>query len=369
MINKTKTRNIINIYNKKFYQLNKIKELYYSENKINENLLKNDSVLNVYIEPTNNCNMNCYYCARENSKREISYLSFSEFKNIVDPLPRGSYITLTGNGEPLLNKEIYKMINYASESGILASVITNGTVLNENNSKKLINSGVSRIQISFDSIKPEIYNKMKPGVDFNKTLLKVLKFIYKARKSESNIFITISTVMTEEVKKYAKESKKYWAQLPINNYYEGPLLSLQTDSKGYKEIDFDDEDWKPCIDPWVVLKVNADGSVNPCPMDFSSKYKIGNLTQNNIFEIMNSKKALDFKKALLNYNTEFFKEINYKCNKCKTWTDSIGYNLNNFIEEHLPIRLGLVVEETNLDKNNYNLEKLIKEIQRYELLN
>lgn len=369
MINKTKTRNIINIYNKKFYQLKRIKELYYSENKVNENLLENDSVLNIYIEPTNNCNMNCYYCARENSEREISYLTFNEFKNIIDPLPRGTYITLTGNGEPLLNKKIYKMINYASESGIFVSIITNGSVLTDSNSQKLINSGVSRVQISFDSIKPEIYNKMKPGVDFNKTLLKVLRFIYKVRKSESNIFITISTVMTEEVKKYAEESKNYWTQLPIDNYYEGPLLSLQTDSKGYKKIDFEDEGWKPCIDPWIVLKVNADGGVNSCPMDFSSKYEIGNLKQNNIFEIMNSKKAVDLKNALLNYNIEFFKEINYHCHKCKTWTDSIGYNINNFIEQHLPIRLGLVVEEINLDKNNYDLEKLKNEIKKYESVN
>jgi radical SAM protein with 4Fe4S-binding SPASM domain len=374
LINKDKTKEIVNLYNNKYYQLRRMRELWLDDKEINEELLKLDSVLNIYVEPTNDCNLNCYYCARENSKREINYLSMNEFKNIIDPLPSGSYITLTGNGEPLLNKNIYDMIEYANNKGMIVSIITNGTVLTETNSKKLINSGVSRVQISFDSIEPKAYNKMKPNADLKNTLLKTLKFIYLARDMGSNIFISISTVMTEIVKEYSEISKKFWKQLPIDNYYEGPVLSLQTDSGAYNEESgpYDDknkkfkEDWKVCADPWIVLKINSNGSVNSCPMDFESKYSIGNLKENDISKIINSKKALKLKRAHLNCDINFFKEIGYNCHKCSTWTSDIGYNLMNYIYDSFPIRLGLVIDEINTNNNTYDLSELNEEIKKLE---
>lgn len=51
--------------------------------------------LNCYIEPTNQCNLNCAFYARENMEREFDMLEFDAFKRTIDSLPRGTYITMT----------------------------------------------------------------------------------------------------------------------------------------------------------------------------------------------------------------------------------------------------------------------------------
>ena len=42
------------------------------------------------------------------------------------------------NGEPLMYKGIYQAIDYTSSKGTLSLIASNGILLNENNSKKLI---------------------------------------------------------------------------------------------------------------------------------------------------------------------------------------------------------------------------------------
>lgn len=39
---------------------------------------------NVYIEPTNACNLNCIMCARKKMYRKLGYLKLSDFKKIID---------------------------------------------------------------------------------------------------------------------------------------------------------------------------------------------------------------------------------------------------------------------------------------------
>ena len=366
MINKEKTKMVTNVYTNKYFELRSLKEKWKQNKRIKKDDLKSDSTLNIYVEPTNACNLNCYFCGRDQMNRDITYLSMKKFKKIIDPLPSGTYITMTGNGEPLLNKNIYEMIEYASDQGMLVSIITNGTALTDENTKKLINSGILRVQISCDTVHEEIYEKMRKGAEFKDTLLKILNFIYKTRKKEMDIFITISAVQTDEVKKYAKETKEFWESMPIDNYFESELLSLQTDSNSYEESIKEDQDWSICTNPWISTKVNSNGTINPCALDISNKYVIGNISEDNILEIINSRGNLKLKRALCENNKDFFKKIGYNCHLCNTWQEGVGYGIEEFLEHTLPIRLGLVTEEVNTSGKGYSLIDIERAIKKLE---
>lgn len=58
-------------------------------------------------------------------------------------------ILLTG-GEPLLNKNIYEIIELISNLGIKCDMVTNGKLLNINVINRLVDSGLKRIRISID---------------------------------------------------------------------------------------------------------------------------------------------------------------------------------------------------------------------------
>lgn len=350
MFDKYRANAITRLYMEKYAQLKYLLELSEHPEQIKTAELKVESLLNVYIEPTNRCNLNCAFCARENMDREFAMLDMETFQKTIDSLPKGTYLTLTGNGEPTLNPRFYDMVQYASSRGMFVSVITNGCTLNEMNRKKLLESGISRVQISFQSLDKDTDERVMKGVRFEQTLLQTLQFIREVRISGAPIYICISTVDIEDGKEFSERTKEFWSRIPIDNYYEGKLLSLQTDSKGFKELVMENTDYKPCANPWITVKVNADGEVNPCPQDFSGKYSIGNIKANTLGEILNSEQAIVFRRDSLLGELEVMDNIGYCCKDCNTWRREVNGSIQGVMESSLPVRLGLVIHELSADK-------------------
>ncbi len=321
---------------------------------------------NLYIEPTNSCNKNCRYCARTRSQREIHFIDFETAKNIIDQVPQGINLSLTGNGEPLLHPRIYDLIKYATGKGHFVSLITNGTCLTKRNSLRLLDSGLQNIKISFDSVIREAYdnsyNSPKGGASYSKVFFKVIQFIYLSRiKTKRNIFITVSSILTDEVKRVSEINSAFWKELPIDNYYEGPVYSLQTDSLEYQPRDYSkEEDWKICSWPYIALKVNSDGSTNICGHDFSSKYSVGNIYQDTIDEIINSPRALKLRKALYEKDLGYLAKIGYNCHRCNYWTSEIGGSLQDFLYDRYPISEAVFLSAAAMERDypQHKLEKL-----------
>lgn len=352
MFDKSRALEITKLYLNKYDELKDLLKLQSRKPEdIQEDDLKLNSLLNIYIEPTNRCNLSCIFCARENAERELRMMSLEAFQNALRGIPSGSYITLTGNGEPLLNPDIYQMIRRADEAGMFVSVITNATALNEANQNKLIESGVSRVQVSFQSMDKLVYEAVMRKAKFEKSLTNFLEFIQKVRERNAKIYISVSMVAVKESEQYACASKQFWQKIPIDNYYEGALLSLQTDSLAYEgTCEERDEAYCVCANPWIDAKINADGSVNPCVQDFSGKYSIGNVNDCSLLEILNSEKAIRFRNAVLAGDMEFLDSIGYHCGKCNTWTSQVEGSVSGFLETSFPIRLGLVTNEVAGDR-------------------
>ena len=67
----------------------------------------------VYVEITNNCNLNCDFCPH--NKREHKFMKFDEFKTILNKLENHTkYLYFHILGEPLLHPNINEFIDYAS---------------------------------------------------------------------------------------------------------------------------------------------------------------------------------------------------------------------------------------------------------------
>ncbi|MCB9249236.1 MAG: radical SAM protein [Ignavibacteriales bacterium] len=93
------------------------------------------------IEPTNRCNLECPECPSGLGAltRELGLLSFENFKNWIDQIKTtGFYVQLYFQGEPFINKDLPKMLNYAREQNVYTSISTNGLLLNEKNIDTLL---------------------------------------------------------------------------------------------------------------------------------------------------------------------------------------------------------------------------------------
>ncbi len=103
-------------------------------------------------ELTRSCNLACSHCrASSKHKPYPDELTAGEcFKLIDDIVSFGKPIIILTGGEPLLRKDIFEIIGYGKKKGLVMVMAPNGTLLNDENIRKIIDSGIKRISVSLD---------------------------------------------------------------------------------------------------------------------------------------------------------------------------------------------------------------------------
>ncbi len=123
-----------------------------------------DFALYLDVEPTNHCNMNCAFCvAKQQMKRPKDYMDIKLFEEICKQAEKfGSKgIRFLRWGEPLLHKQIDKMIIMAKDHKQLTHITTNGFFLDDNMCVKLIEAGLDSIIISMQGTNEGEYSKLR----------------------------------------------------------------------------------------------------------------------------------------------------------------------------------------------------------------
>ena len=188
------------------------------------------------VSVTDRCDFRCEYCMSENMtflpKKDL--LSLQEIERIcVSFINLGTTkIRITG-GEPLVRKNVMSLFNNLGrylKNGKLKelTLTTNGSQL-ERYAKDLYNSGVRRINVSIDTLKPELFSKLTRRGN----LEKVLKGIYKAK--EVGLKIKINTVALKETNENELIDILEWAH--ANDF---DMTIIETMPLG--EIDYDRTD-------------------------------------------------------------------------------------------------------------------------------
>ncbi len=103
-------------------------------------------------ELTRSCNLACSHC-RASSKHRLykDELATEECFKLIDEISSFAkpIVILTG-GEPLLRKDIFEIAGYGKSKGLTMVMAPNGTLLTDENVKKIISSGIKRISVSLD---------------------------------------------------------------------------------------------------------------------------------------------------------------------------------------------------------------------------
>lgn len=125
------------------------------------------------IEPSSVCNLKCLGC-RQGKAADLVDLSHGSmtldtFNSILDQT--GKYLVEISFylwGEPLLNKQLGKMIKSASDRNIASVVSTNLHFLDEQAARILINAGLTRIIVALDGMSSDTYEAVRLGGNFEK---------------------------------------------------------------------------------------------------------------------------------------------------------------------------------------------------------
>lgn len=233
-------------------------------------------------------------------------------------------ITLTGEGEPFLHPLLPEMVAMAKEEGLRVTIATNGTLLNNENVRKLIEFRVDSLRVSLMAATPLEYEKMYPGTDpiFFKREIEGLKLLARvkieqaSRYPQVHLFHPINREnfgMIDKVVEVAQETganavtfspwktcRGQFASLSLTRAGEEalrrslPRIRERLDSLSIthnlaelvKRYDIGSEVWRnhPCYGAWYFVRVLIDGTVLACPR---SDIAAGNLHTESLESIWN----------------------------------------------------------------------------------
>jgi len=133
----------------------------------------------VYVEPTSRCNLGCRTCMRHAWDEPAGDMDDATFERVlrglaqVDPTPT---LFLGGFGEPLSHPAIVDMVAAGRAVGAPVELITNGTLLDEATSRRLVDAGLSRLWVSLDGARPESYEDVRLGAELAQVLENLRRF-------------------------------------------------------------------------------------------------------------------------------------------------------------------------------------------------
>jgi MoaA/NifB/PqqE/SkfB family radical SAM enzyme len=150
----------------------------------------------LYIEPTSTCNLACTMCFRKTWIDEaFAHMDISVFNNIMNTMPESvETVFFGGMGEPLNHKDILCMVKAASDCGKRVELLTNGTLLTQDMSVRLLDAGLGMLWVSIDSFDTESYEHIRKNSNFSLIKRNIMKFNAERAKRDDAAQLGIAFV-------------------------------------------------------------------------------------------------------------------------------------------------------------------------------
>ena len=299
----------------------------------------------VILMPHSACNCRCVMCDIWKDNKNLKQLNESDITDLLDALENyGTQQVVMSGGEALLNPNFFRFCEILRKKDIRITLLSTGLTLNRE-AKRLVNA-VNDIIISLDgppalhdAIRniPGAFNKMKEGIESvreidpsfeitGRSVIHKMNFLHWLEIVETAKEMGLDKIsfLPADVSSHAFNREVLWSDnrqheilpdksnLPV--LYE-VIERLVEEYKGEFESGFiaesPEKTWrvysyyaafygmnafpfKKCNAPWVSTVIEADGTVRPCFFHEA----MGNIRENSLEDILNSKESIAFRKAL-----------------------------------------------------------------------
>ena len=284
----------------------------------------------VSVEPAAVCQLKCPECPvgkkgeRLKVKGERLMPRDVWERVLAEAAPYAHTMQFYFQGEPLLNKDLPRMIKEAHDAGLYTIVSTNAQALTEVTAEELVKAGLDRIIVSMDGLTAESYEAYRIGGDIEKCKA-ALRYLHEAKLKIKNYELKIELqCLRLRTNEYEWEDfKRAYKRLgadrlafktaQLYDYTDGhPLMPTSprysryvkgTDGKYHRK-----KLKKGCLRVWSGVVVTTNGEVLPCCYDKAHAYTYGNIMESSLEELFSNEKAIAFRKAALQEQPQICKE-------------------------------------------------------------
>lgn len=275
----------------------------------------------IYVEITNNCNLQCSFCSKSNLiKHEMTN---EEFRIVIQKIKKyTNNIYLHIKGEPLLHSKLDDILSICDENNIIVSITTNGTLLDK---KKdiLQKHPIKNINISLHSENNmlDYFNRVFNSCDF---LSKKITIIYRIWVLKNMLLDDKSTKIVDKIKDYYHLNDKDVEMIKRNkNIKITDNIYLDKDVEFVWPKESKDNEKMingSCLGTRTHIGILANGTIVPCCLDSEGIVNLGNIFHDDLEKVLNSNQFKNIQNGFKNNkiicklckNCSFRKRFDYK---------------------------------------------------------
>jgi MoaA/NifB/PqqE/SkfB family radical SAM enzyme len=237
----------------------------------------------VQIESTNICNAKCVFCPRDEMKRRQGVMDMALYRKVIDEcVALGiEHVRMHNYGEPFIDRQLVEKVRYAKAKGVpQVGMISNGSLINDDVARGMIEAGLDAINISVDASGKEIFEKTRIGLKYDKVIAGIERLLtIRAELGRTRPKMILSFVRqndSEDERAFIERWRSRVDKVHVTDLHNwAGTLNREADVS------------YPCYRPWLTFTVLWDGRVSLCCADFDGREILGDMRSSSIREIWN----------------------------------------------------------------------------------
>lgn len=314
----------------------------------------------IYLETTTVCNLRCPMCPRFGGEETASMpttMPTEVFENLRPYLPQLHAMALVGCGEPTTDGRLLEFVREVSAAGGYPMFTTNGMLLDETLSTRIIGSGLKLLGVSVDGASAGIFERVRAGASFSRVIANVRHFMQLRSKLGTRPLVKLQIVLMVQNLPELPAVVELAADLGVEELYAKNLCFLRSHELISESLQ---EEYNPSVDtrrrdayietalrvaslrkvrtvlpsyervgqpdcpyhPTDTLFIRRNGNVFPCPIyavwnygverDVIEGKRMGNVLCQSLNDIWETKRYRDFRE-------NFAAGLEQLCRGCTVW--------------------------------------------------
>lgn len=272
----------------------------------------------VQFFPIYACNFTCKYCHQSipmNERKfvtEWSVMKYELYEKCIDDLmqfpEKVKTVRFVGMGEPLLHKDITKMIKRAKESQVANTIelLTNGSLLTHQVSDELIAAGLDRLVISLQGTSAEKYYDIC-GIKLNfEEFVDNIRYFYE-HKTNTQMYLKIVDIALD-----GEEDRERYLNL-FGDICD--TIGIENTVPIFQDVAFNDDLYEVknlktqfglpmrrievCPQAFYSMQINPDGKIVGCHAIYYPRI-LDDCNQRRLVDIWNGEGFMEFRRQMLN---------------------------------------------------------------------
>jgi sulfatase maturation enzyme AslB (radical SAM superfamily) len=238
----------------------------------------------VQIESTNICNAKCVFCPRDEMHRRQGVMDMALYRKIVDETAALGiqHVRVHNYGEPFVDRTLVEKVRYAKERGIAqVGMISNGSLISDDNAHGMIEAGLDAINISVDAAGKETFEETRVGLKYDKVIANIERLVRirgeRGRRRPKLILSFVRQNNSADEQAFIEHWRRIADKIHVTDLHNWAGTLHHRSDVNY-----------PCYRMWLTFTVLWDGRVSLCCADYDGRHVLGDLRTSTIREIWNA---------------------------------------------------------------------------------